>query len=116
MRLSRFGVLIAFVVLSLMLLSFPTFANESSDVLKGFNEAAAASSIESFDVIKKQHKILFYMGIALLVLIFITASLGVSMAFFAKQVFVHHMIFAGMTVFLSIAHAVVAVVWFNPFR
>ncbi|KAF0190645.1 MAG: hypothetical protein FD165_2547 [Gammaproteobacteria bacterium] len=64
---------------------------------------------------KKKHTILFAMGIALLIFIITTAVLGISMVLFGKQVFVAHMIFAGFSVFLAIAHAVVAIVWFFPF-
>jgi hypothetical protein len=41
--------------------------------------------------------------------------LGVSMVAFGKQVFLAHMIFAGVSVFLAIVHAVTAIVWFFPF-
>ena len=64
---------------------------------------------------KKKHTILFAMGFALLIFVVVTAALGISMVLFGKQVFVAHMIFAGFSVFLSIAHAVVAIVWFFPF-
>jgi hypothetical protein len=59
---------------------------------------------------------MFAMGIALLLLVIATASLGIAMALYGKQVFVAHMVCAGMSVFLSIAHAVTAIVWFFPFR
>ncbi len=62
-----------------------------------------------------KHKVLFYMGIALLVLLCTTAYLGVSMVVFNQEVFVKHMISAGLTVTLGLAHAVVAIVWFFPF-
>lgn len=64
---------------------------------------------------KKKHTIMFAMGFTLLVFVIATAALGISMVLFGKQVFVAHMIFAGFSVFLSIAHAVVAIVWFFPF-
>jgi hypothetical protein len=37
------------------------------------------------------------------------------MGVYGKQVFVAHMITAGLSVTLAIAHAVAALVWFNPF-
>lgn len=59
--------------------------------------------------------IMFAMGIALLVLLLTTAGLGISMVVLGKQVFVAHMLFAGLSITLAIAHAVVAIVWFFPF-
>lgn len=60
--------------------------------------------------------IMFIMGVALLIAVITTASLGLSMALHGKEVFVAHMIGAGVSVFLAIAHSVVAIVWFFPFK
>ncbi len=65
---------------------------------------------------EQKHKILFYMGVLLLILIVTTAVIGLRMALFGKQLFVPHMISAGFTVFLAFAHAVTAIVWFFPFK
>jgi len=65
---------------------------------------------------KRRHEVLFLMGISLLVLVLITAALGVSMGIFGKDVYVAHMLFAGLAVTLAIAHAIVAIVWFYPFK
>jgi hypothetical protein len=59
--------------------------------------------------------IMFSMGIALLIMLVVTAVLGISMAVYGKQVFIPHMVFAGLSVTLALAHAVVAIVWFFPF-
>lgn len=91
-------------------------ADDRSPVMKAFQgEAPVVSQTETDKVQKSQHKILFLMGASLLILILATASLGVAMALFGKEVFVAHMITAGATVFLAIAHAVTAMVWFYPF-
>ncbi|VAW85985.1 hypothetical protein MNBD_GAMMA16-63 [hydrothermal vent metagenome] len=79
-----------------------------ADVLK---EPGEAVKIED----KQKHQILFIMGVLLFVLILATATLGVRMALFGKQLFIPHMICAGATVFLSLAHAVTAIVWFYPY-
>lgn len=89
--------------------------NERAQILSTFIEAERGEMVESFDERREQHKILFYMGVLLLIFILLTAGFGVSMAMLGKEVFVPHMIFAGLSVFLSIAHGVVAVVWFFPF-
>ena len=91
-------------------------ADDRSPVMKAFQgDAPAVSQAETDKVQKSQHKVLFLMGTALLILILATASFGVAMALFGKEVFVAHMITAGATVFLAVAHAVTAMVWFYPF-
>lgn len=64
---------------------------------------------------QRKHFWLFIMGLSLLVLILMTASAGIMMGVYGKDVFVAHMLLAGLTVTLAIAHAVAAIVWFNPF-
>lgn len=85
------------------------------DVIRGFTEAEVVKS----DIVaisdERKHQILFMMGVVLLITIITTAFLGVSMVVFGKQVFLAHMIFAGVSVFLAIVHAVTAIVWFFPF-
>ncbi len=64
---------------------------------------------------QKKHKILFIMGVALMIGILTTAGLGLAMVLAEKQVFMWHMAAAGITVTLAIAHAVTSIVWFFPF-
>jgi len=64
---------------------------------------------------QRKHTILFIMGVTLLVLIITTAYFGISMVLNGKQLFVPHMIAAGLTVTLAVAHAIVSMVWFFPF-
>lgn len=64
---------------------------------------------------KDKRLIMFLLGVPLLVFIVITGVLGVAMVVYGKQVFVPHMIFAGLSITLAIAHAVVGLVWFYPF-
>jgi hypothetical protein len=93
----------------------PARSDDSRQVMEVFNQQALeeAKSNELSD--EEKHKILFFMGLGLLILICATAYLGVSMVVFNKEVFVPHMITAGLTVTLGLAHAVAAVVWFFPF-
>ena len=63
---------------------------------------------------RTKHQILFLMGITLLVCILTTGGLGIAMAVYGKQVFIPHMLFAGLSATLAIVHAVVAIVWFYP--
>jgi hypothetical protein len=64
---------------------------------------------------KQKHRILFYLGGALLVLVLLTGSLGIAVGIFDRPWFVWHMISAGLTMTLAVVHAVVAMVWFFPF-
>lgn len=101
------------------LLSMPLHAAEKgagdtpSQVIQAFNKAgdnAAQAGISD----KRKQQIMFAMGIALLIFIITTVSLGVAMVVYAKPVFVPHMIFAGFSLTLAIVHSIVAIVWFFP--
>lgn len=59
--------------------------------------------------------VMFFMGVPLLILLIATVALGVAMVIYGKQVFVAHMICAGLSLTLAMAHAVVGLVWFFPF-
>jgi pheromone shutdown protein TraB len=64
---------------------------------------------------REKHAILFGMGITLLILLLTTAVLGIAMGVYGKQVFIAHMVCAGLSVTLALAHSVAAIVWFFPF-
>ena len=119
-RISALFVLLA----SLLLSSFSAtvlaaddapVTNDSHSVLAPFveKEEVLGEAVAIDD--EQKHLILFYMGVLLLFLILGTAIIGLQMALFGKQLFVQHMVSAGFTVFLSLAHAVTAIVWFFPF-
>lgn len=96
-----------------------TESAKSSDdglvVMQQFNEQAEAES-EVFKLTdKEKHQVLFVMGVTLLVLIGLTAYFGLAMGIGGKDVFVQHMVCAGLTVTLAVAHAVTSIVWFFPF-
>lgn len=59
--------------------------------------------------------IMFSLAIPLFILLLITGGLGVATGVFGKKLFIPHMIFAGLTVTLALAHAIVGLVWFYPF-
>ncbi len=63
---------------------------------------------------QRKHEILFLMGAGLLILLLLTAGLGLAMGIWEKDVFTWHMLFAGLTLTLAIVHAVVSFVWFYP--
>jgi len=88
-------------------------AQHSAEVMKQFNqdgEVAPERVIET----KRKHQILFLMGGALLTLILLAAGFGIAMGIFDKDVFIWHVLSAGLATTLAIAHGVVAFVWFYP--
>jgi hypothetical protein len=65
--------------------------------------------------LKKKHEILFFMGIGLLVGLLLTVTFGLGMVLDGKPWFLWHMLSAGFSVTLALAHAVTAIIWFYPF-
>ncbi len=63
---------------------------------------------------ERKHQILFLMGISLLVLLLITGTLGIAMVAYGKDVFLPHMIFAGLSLTLAVVHSATAIAWFWP--
>lgn len=84
-----------------------------AQVLQSFEKAAPAKVVDETQ--RTRHKVMFLLGVPLLVLLLITASLGLATGLFGKQLFVLHMLFAGLSVTLAIVHAIVGLVWFFPF-
>jgi hypothetical protein len=88
---------------------------DSTQILQAFNkqhrEAEHAKSITE----KDKQRIMFLLGVALITLVLITGGLGIAMGLYGKPVFVAHMVFAGLSITLAIVHAIVGLVWFNPF-
>lgn len=85
------------------------------EIMKSFSQGQGEKSelVEITD--KEKRTIMFYMGVPLIVLLLVTAGLGVAMVVYQKRVFVAHMVFAGLSLTLALAHAVVGTVWFYPF-
>ncbi|MDR0480532.1 MAG: hypothetical protein LBG66_01450 [Gallionellaceae bacterium] len=81
------------------------------DFQKQQEEQAASKALSD----REKHRIMFYLGIPLLLLLLITAGLGIAMVLYGKQVFKAHMIFAALAITLSIAHVIAGLVWFYPF-
>ncbi len=95
----------------------PTASGTSADIMaiQTFNkrryDEVGILKVEA----QRKHKILFIMGVCLLLGIFTTTGLGLAMALGDKPVFMWHMAAAGITVTLAIAHAVTSMIWFFPF-
>jgi hypothetical protein len=90
-------------------------AGESAHILQEFNtqhrDAEHAKAIPD----KEKQRIMFVLGVLLFTLVLITGGLGIAMGIYGKPVFLAHMVFAGLSVTLAIAHAIVGMVWFYPF-
>lgn len=115
-------------VLGLLLVVLPLFLGMSA--ARAVDAPAKGESIQMMEAFDKQtpraddsnvlqdhkkHVIMFVLGVPLLILILITAGLGIAMVVYGKQVYMLHMIFAGLSVTLALAHLVTGLVWFYPF-
>lgn len=90
--------------------------DDSMQIMKEFSQEGRDAKSEIVQIPDQRKRlIMFIMGIPLLIFITTTVCLGVAMVVYGKQVFVAHMIFAGLSLTLALGHAVVGVVWFNPF-
>jgi len=85
----------------------------AAEVMQQFNEDEELAPERVIEV-KRKHQILFWMGGALLILILFAAAFGIAMGIFDKDVFIWHVLSAGLATTLAIAHGVVAFVWFYP--
>jgi hypothetical protein len=112
-----FGIVL-FTSLSLMSVAHAgevTAGNDSEQILQAFNKQHS-DSVHDKDVPQKERQqIMFLMGVILFILVLITGGLGLAMGLYGKQVYVPHMLFAGLSVTMAIAHAIVGLVWFYPF-
>lgn len=119
-RNGRFYIIYTAALLIVCMMSFTAMAQQPStstdmQVLEAFNQqdAEEGKAVKISD--KEKHIILFLMGISLLVLLLSTVTVGVIMGVYGKPLFVPHMILAGFSVTLAIAHSIAAIVWFYPF-
>ena len=109
---------ILLVILGLIFVSgMSTFAyaDEKGEIVEGFITHQSQEHGVKAVSDHRRHQILFVMGACLLIGILATAGFGIAMALFGKEVFLAHMVSAGITVFLAVAHAVTSIVWFFPF-
>ena len=84
-------------------------------VMEVFEHQSNQNRIDRPFTIQKKHMTMFFLGVPLLIMLLITGGLGIAMGIYGKQVFVQHMISAGLTITLAFVHAILGVVWFYPF-
>lgn len=89
---------------------------DSTQVLQGFHEIEEERRQANELTTQEKHQIMFIMGVGLLVLLLLTAYFGIATGVMGKPLFLPHMVCAGLSVTLAIAHSVVAIVWFYPFK
>jgi|WetSurMetagenome_2_1015567.scaffolds.fasta_scaffold03675_13 hypothetical protein len=90
-------------------------SGDSAQILQAFNQQHKNEIREKAISPKEKQQIMFLLGVVLITLVLITGGLGLAMGLYGKQVFVAHMVFAGLSVTLAIVHAIVGLVWFYPF-
>lgn len=88
---------------------------DSAKIMEAFEQQASQIKVDRPSTIQKKQLTMFLLGVPLLILLLITAALGIAMGIYGKQVFVWHMISAGLTITLAFVHAIVGVIWFYPF-
>jgi len=92
----------------------PPTDNDGARVLQSFETAAPAPvAVDAAEQTRRW--VMFGLGAPLLVLLLITAGLGIAMGIYGKPVYLAHMICAGLCVTLAVVHAIVGIVWFRPF-
>jgi hypothetical protein len=92
----------------------PPQANDGAQVLQSFErDKPSAEPADATDQTRRW--VMFALGSPLLILLLITGGLGIAMGVYGKQVYLAHMICAGLSITLAIVHAIVGIVWFRPF-
>jgi hypothetical protein len=104
--------------------SAPSAASQSS----GGDSSNGIALLEDFDRQQNQRVngasqltdhfkrvIMFSMSLPLFLLLLITGGLGIATGVYGKKLYIPHMVFAGLTVTLALAHAIAGIVWFFPF-
>jgi len=94
--------------------SEPAMESEAQIMQNFTSDDNVKSEIVTIDDQRKR-QVMFAMGVPLLLFIIITVALGIAMGVFGKDVYIPHMIFAGLSLTLALAHSIVGLVWFWPF-
>jgi len=90
--------------------------NNGAAVLEAFDKQQVQRVKQASELSDHSKRlIMFTLAIPLFVLLLITGGLGIATGVFGKKLFIPHMVFAGLTVTLALAHAIVGLVWFYPF-
>ena len=92
-----------------------TSEQNNSSVMQAFTSAEVTDSEIVAIEDETKRLVMFLLGVPLLIMLIATVALGIAMGIYGKQVFLPHMICAGLSMTLALGHAVVGIVWFYPF-
>jgi len=118
---SRLRAWLVLAMLAALPFSTPAWAGQAAQesdgaqVMESFARQAQADGERKALSDKTKQVIMFLLGVPLLLFLLITGALGIAMGVYGKQVFVLHMVSAGLTVTLAVVHVIVGLVWFYPF-
>jgi len=93
----------------------PSATASAERMMQHYTEQQDEVSAQRKISIRSKHQVLFWMGAGLLLGLMLTAFFGIGMGMMGKDWFIPHMICAGLTLSLGLAHAVTAFVWFWPY-
>lgn len=84
-------------------------------IMEAFEQQASQMKPDGISPMQKKQMAMFFLGVPLLIMLLITGGLGIAMGIYGKQVFMLHMVSAGLTITLAFVHAILGIVWFYPF-
>jgi len=84
-------------------------------IMEAFEQQASQMKPDGISLMQKKQMAMFFLGVPLLIMLLITGGLGIAMGIYGKQVFMLHMVSAGLTITLAFVHAILGIVWFYPF-
>lgn len=84
-------------------------------IMEAFEQQASQMKPDGVSPMQKKQMAMFFLGVPLLIMLLITGGLGIAMGIYGKQVFMLHMVSAGLTITLAFVHAILGIVWFYPF-
>lgn len=93
-----------------------TQASNGTQVLEAFDRQQVQRVNQASEINDhKKRVIMFMLAVPLFILLLITGGMGVATGVYGKRLFIPHMVFAGLTITLALAHVIVGLVWFYPF-
>lgn len=90
--------------------------NNGTQVLEAFDRQQVERVKNASELSDHEKQVIqFALGVPLIILLLVTGGLGIATGVYGKQLFLAHMVCAGLTLTLALVHIIVAVVWFYPF-
>lgn len=91
-------------------------SSTGTEVLEAFDRQQVARVNQASELSDhKKHLIMFMLAIPLFILLLATGGLGIATGVYGKKLFIPHMVCAGLTMTLALAHVIAGLVWFYPF-